>query len=118
MDIMIISSENNILHICNNEYTADYTIYDCKGHLLDGGDLESNKGRFKNDLLIETVTNIIKETFSFSHPYIYLTGDKAESLLYLVQEEEYRHTQNKVQDYLASNPKNTNFINSEMELEK
>ena len=46
MDTLIISNESNILHVSNKGYTVDYTFYDCKGHSIDGGILESEKEKF------------------------------------------------------------------------
>ena len=42
MDELIISAENNILHICNEGYSVDYTFYNSKGHELDGGIIYSS----------------------------------------------------------------------------
>ena len=59
MDTLIISNENNILHVCNQGYTVDYTIYNSKGHNMDGGVIESSKGKFDTQEIIkDIITNI------------------------------------------------------------
>lgn len=102
MDILIISSENNILHICNQGYTVDYTIYNSKGHNMDGGILESSKEKFEKDVAIKEIIEILKENFSFTSPYIHLSGNRAENLLELIEMEDYKNTQDKVSNYLSS----------------
>lgn len=118
MDILVISTENNILHIYNKGYSADYTIYNSKGHNMDGGLLESSHGILKNNKVIQEIVSIIKENFSFNSPYLYLQGNKAEPLLELIEEEDYKHMKSKVSDYLNSIQDKADMINNEMELEK
>ncbi len=118
MDILIISAENNILHICNEGYKADYTIYNSKGHNLDGGVLESSKGRLNDNNISNEIMSIIKERFSFSKPYIRLKGEDCESLLELIEAEDYKHTQSKMKELLSSIQDKADLINEEMEHEK
>ncbi len=101
MDTLIISKENNILHIFNKGYSVDYTIYNSKGHSLDGGVLESSKGKFENNFAIKEITNLVKEHFSFNSPYMYLCGERAETLLELIEIEDYKQMQSKVSEYLS-----------------
>lgn len=98
MDTLIISNENNILHVFNKGYSVDYTIYNSKGHSLDGGVLESSNGRFETDLAIKEVINIVKENYDFNTPYMYLQGERAESLLELI-EEDYENMKKKINEY-------------------
>lgn len=102
MDTLVISNENNILHICNQGYTVDYTIYNSKGHNMDGGILESSSCKFDADFAIKEVISIVKDTFAFSTPYTFLNGHRAENLLELIEMEDYKNTQKKVDNYLSS----------------
>ena len=115
MDILVISDENNILHICNQGYTVDYTIYNCKGHSLDGGLLESSKNKFNTNDALKDIINIIQDSFNFSEPYMYLKDEQAEGLLNLIQMEDYKHMQTKVSNYLSSIKKDSS---NEMEILK
>ena len=99
MDTLIISEENNILYVCNNGYYVNYTLYNSKGHNMDGGILESSKGKFDNDFAIKEILSIIKDTFVFSSPLIYLNGDKAENLLELIEMEDYKNMKQRVKEY-------------------
>lgn len=99
MDTLIISEENNILHVCNNGYYVNYTLYNSKGHNMDGGVLESSKGKFDNDFATKEILSIIKDTVTFSSPFIYLNGDKAENLLELIEMEDYKNMKQKVSEY-------------------
>lgn len=102
MDTLIISSENKILHISNCGYTVDYTIYDSKGHNLDGGVLESSKDKFKTDIVIKEILEMIKDQHQFTEPYMYLKDERADGLLELIQMEDYKYSQSRVREYLNS----------------
>lgn len=102
MDTLIISNENNILHVFNKGYSVDYTIYDSKGHSLDGGVLESNKEKFETDFAIKEVISIVKENFEFNTPYMYLQGERAETLLEMIQEEDYENIKKKINELHSS----------------
>lgn len=102
MDTLVISDESNILHICNKGYTVDYTIYNCKGHSLDGGVLESSKGKFDNKAIIKEIIEIVKDGFDFSEPFTYLNNSQAEGLLELIEMEDYKNTQSKVDNYIST----------------
>lgn len=97
MDTLVISNENNILHIFNKGYTVDYTLYNSKGHNMDGGVLESSNGKFDTNLAINEIIEILKDTYIFSSPYIYLSGHRAENLLELIEMEDYKNMQKKVE---------------------
>lgn len=96
MDILIISNENNILHVCNQGYTVDYTIYNSKGHNMDGGVIESSKGKFENEIVIKDIISTIQNTIAFSEPYTYLSGHRAENLLELIEMEDYKNLQERI----------------------
>lgn len=115
MDTLIISEQNNILHICNHGYSVDYTIYDSKGHSMDGGILESSKDIFDNKTVIKDIISMIQERYEFTEPYMYLYGEQTEGLLELIELEDYKNTQLKVDNYLASLKSNSS---TEMELIK
>lgn len=109
MDEIIISNENHILHLNNQEDIVDFTIYDNKGHSLDGGQFDNNGyNKTKNDIIA-----FAHERFGFSEPYIRLTGAKAENLLELIEMEDYKNTQSKI---TALKKKSVNI--DEMELTK
>lgn len=112
-DTLVISNENNIIHICNQGYTVDYTIYNSKGHNMDGGILESSKGKFDTNVVTQEIINIIKDTFAFSSPYIYLSGDKAENLLELIEMEDYKSLQQQIKNKELSTEEKSNEINIE-----
>lgn len=112
MDILIISNENNILHICNKGYRVDYTFYNCKGHSLDGGNLENNQEKFDTNEVKDEIINMFKYSINFSEPYMFLEGEKADGLLELIEMEDYKNTQLKVNNYLSS-IKNNSYIEVE-----
>jgi len=113
MDTLIISNENNILHICNRGYSVDYTFYNSKGHNLDGGILESSKEKFNTEEVKDEIINSFKDSINFSEPYMFLEGEKADGLLDLIEMEDYKNTQLRVNNYLSSFKNNSNI-----ELEK
>ena len=45
---------------------------------------------------------MIRDTFAFSEPFMYLDNDKSEGLLELIQMEDYKNTKAKVDNYLAT----------------
>jgi len=102
MDTLIISQENNILDICNKGYTVDYTFYNSKGHSLDGGILESSKEKFNTQEVKTEIINLFRESINFSEPFMYLEGEKADGLLELIEIEDYKNAQSKVNNYLSS----------------
>lgn len=112
MDTLIISQENNILHIFNKGYTVDYTFYNSKGHSLDGGILESSKDKFDTQEVKKEIIDMFKDTIIFSEPYMYLEGEQAEGLLELIEMEDYKNTQSKVNNFLSS-IKNDSYIEME-----
>lgn len=115
MDTLIISQENNILHICNKGYTVDYTFYNSKGHSIDGGILESEKDKFDTQLVLFDLVKEFKNNFSFSEPFMYLENERAEGLLELIEMEDLKNARTKVDDYLLSIKKDS-YINIEKEI--
>ena len=101
MDTLIISREDNILHIFNKGYIIDYTFYDCKGHNLDGGVLESSNEKFNTNKIKDEIISMFKETIKFTEPYMILEGEKADNLLELIEMEDYKNTQLKVNSSLS-----------------
>jgi len=112
MDMLIISNENNILHIFNKGYSVDYTFYNCKGHSLDGGILESSKEKFNINDVKNEIINMFKDSIDFTEPYMFLEGERAKGLLELIEMEDYKNTQLKVDSYLSS-IKNNSYIEVE-----
>lgn len=112
MDMLIISNENNILHIFNKGYSVDYTFYNCKGHSLDGGILESSKEKFNINDVKNEIINMFKDSIDFTEPYMFLEGERADGLLELIEMEDYKNTQIKVDSYLSS-IKNNSYIEVE-----
>lgn len=109
MDTLFISQENNILHIFNKGYTVDYTFYNSKGHSLDGGILESSKDKFDTQEVKKEIINMFKDTINFSEPYMCLEGEQADGLLELIEMEDYKNTQLKVNNFLSSIKNNSNI---------
>ena len=118
MDELIISSENNILHIYNEGYTVDFTFYNSKGHNIDGGILESSHNKFDNDKVINEIISMFKDNIKFSEPFLRLTGEKANNLLELIEMEDYKNTQEKVNKYVSSIKDKSDIVDHEMELLK
>ncbi len=118
MDELIISSENNILHIYNGGYAVDFTFYNNKGHNIDGGILESNHNRFDNDKVINEIISMFKDNIKFSKPFLRLTGEKANNLLELIETEDYKNAQEKVNKYVSSIKDKIDIVAQEMELLK
>ncbi len=118
MDTLIISNENNILHIFNDGNEADYSFYDCKGHLIDGGVLVIETENATDDVILKEILNRHKKSLLFSTPYHILKGDKAENLLELIEFEESRNIQSKVPMYVSSLKEDSNKSNDEIEREK
>lgn len=102
MDTLIISKENNILHICNHGYSVDYTIYNSKGHSMDGGILESSNSVFDNNNVIKNIVNMVQESYDFTEPFMYLYDKQTEGLLELIELEDYKNTHSNVDEYLSS----------------
>ncbi len=109
MDTIIISSEKNILHVFIDEEHVDYTLYNNHGHNLDGGvlDLESHENTGK---IVNEIIEILKDSFSFSEPYILPSKEDTQEIIERVEEEDYQNMISKVEE-LSSEKK-------EIELEK
>ena len=112
MHLLLLFFVLYILHLCNKGYVVDYTFYNCKGHSLDGGMLESSKEKFNTNDVKEEIINMFKDSIDFTEPYMLLEGERADGLLELIEMEDYKNTQLKVNDYLSS-IKNNSYIEVE-----
>ena len=102
MDILIISNENNILHIFNDGYKCDYTIYNSKGHNMDGGVLDFDE-KVSNKESTDEIIKMIQDRFLFNAPYTCLSGDKAQNLLELIEMEDYKNLQHQIENKSLNN---------------
>ena len=117
MDAIIISNENNIFHITIEDDKVDYSFYDKKGYLLDGGVLEGYDNSKSNREIINEIISSFKEQISFTEPFVYLSKEHSEELLEYIEEENYNYIQEKVAK--ISKEKTEKFIdNDEMDIEK
>jgi len=98
MDILVISKENNILHIFYEDKYVDYTLYDSKGHNVDGGEVDFLKPLSQNEV-IEEITKMVEDR-NFNSPFFYLVGKETENILELIQREDERNTLINVNNYL------------------
>lgn len=105
MEIVIVSKENNILHISNQEYKIDYSFYDREGHLIDGGDDSRGNEPYNTDEVITELISTFKDKIDFSEPFVFITGEKAEDYLELIENEEYENMLKKVETLRVSNNK-------------
>ena len=110
MNIIVISKENRILHISNFGYQAEYSLYNCKGHYLYGGVLESVSNPFDDEQLIKEIINLIKEYTNFSQPYIYLFGSNTIPLLLLIKQENNRKSSGRLKEYINSLSKEDDYF--------
>lgn len=108
MDTLIISNENNILHVFNDGFKCDYTIYNSKGHNMDGGVLDFDS-ETTNKEAIDEITKIVQDRFLFNAPYTCLSGEKAQNLLELIEMEDYKNLQHQIENK-AVNTKEVNDI--------
>jgi hypothetical protein len=90
VNIIIISSEINILHIFIDEEHADYTLFNKEGHSLDGGvlDLEGNE---KSDKVTNEIIESLKDNFTFSEPYIHPSKEDTQEIIERLEEEDYQN---------------------------
>ena len=102
MDILIISNENNILHIFNDGYKCDYTIYNSKGHNMDGGVLDFDE-KVSNKESTDEIIKMIQDRFLFNAPYTCLSGDRAQNLLELIEMEDYKNLQHQIENKSVNN---------------
>lgn len=99
MNAIIISKENNLLHICNDENKIDYTFYNKKGLLLDGGVLEIKDKADDINSISKDIISSFKDIISFSKPYVYVEKENADNLIEFIQEENYSDLQEKISNY-------------------
>ena len=102
MDTLIISNENNILHIFNDGAKYDYTIYNSKGHNMDGGVLDFDE-KVSNKESTDEIIKMIQDRFLFNAPYTCLSGDKAQNLLELIEMEDYKNLQHQIENKSVNN---------------
>lgn len=102
MDTLIISNENNILHIFNDGDKYDYTVYNSKGHNMDGGVLELD-GEMSSKESIDEIIKMVQDRFLFNAPYTCLSGEKAQNLLELIEMEDYKNLQHQIESKSVSN---------------
>lgn len=101
MNLIFISREQNFMHISNDCEHIDYTFYDNKGRILDGGRYdENNEGK----TLEESAKGLIEvfDLIEFSEPYIKLEGIQADNFIELIEEQDYQNMKNKVSNYLKN----------------
>ena len=102
MDTLIISNENNILHIFNDGDKCNYTIYNSKGHNMDGGVLELDE-EISSKESIDEIIKIVQDRFLFNTPYTRLSGEKAQNLLELIEMEDYKNLQHQIESKSVNN---------------
>lgn len=90
MDIIIISSERNILHIFKDEDHVDYTLYNNAGISLDGGVLDVESDKNTNEL-VKDIIDSLKGHYSFKEPYICPNKDDTQIVIESVEEEDYQN---------------------------
>ena len=96
MDTIVISKERNFLHVDYENNNINYSFYNNKGHLIDGGEMENKDNIFNNISIPTEIITSFKDTINFTEPFIYITGKDAENLLEMIEEEDYQNLQNKV----------------------
>lgn len=99
MDIIIISNENNLLHLNNEDRKIDYTFYTKEGHLIDGGVLETDELPYDIIKVFNEIISSFKDNISFSKPYVFVDEENTKNLLEFIEEEDFNNLQNKVADY-------------------
>jgi len=99
MNLIILSKEHNFLHISNDCEHINYTFYDSKGRIFDGGQYDEI---VENKTLEESAKELIEvfDLIAFSEPYIKLEGRQADNFIELIEEQDYKNMQNKVSNYL------------------
>lgn len=100
MDILIVSNNEKILHISNQEDKIDYTIYDNHCKLVDGGEFDLTEP-LNNENAVRCVLEIVRDQIKFLKPYIYLPEELTNDLLELIQEVDYQTMQIKIKDYIS-----------------
>lgn len=86
-DILVISTEENILHISVSTYCANYFLYDNKGKFLISGTMESSKYQMDENTITIEIINLISQYISFSEPFMYLYDGQTEFLRDLILSE-------------------------------
>lgn len=86
-DILVISTEENILHISVSTYCANYFLYDNKGKFLISGTMESSKYQMDENTITIEIINLISQYILFSEPFMYLYDGQTEFLRDLILSE-------------------------------
>lgn len=86
-DILVISTEENILHISVSTYCANYFLYDNKGKFLISGTMESSKYQMDENTITIEIINLISQYIPFSEPFMYLYDEQTEFLRDLILSE-------------------------------
>ncbi len=86
-DILVISTEENILHISVSTYCANYFLYDNKGKFLISGTMESSKYQMNENTITIEIINLISQYIPFSEPFMYLYDGQTEFLRDLILSE-------------------------------
>lgn len=89
MDIILISKEDNKLHISTDGLYSDYTVYDKDGMEIDGGFLLGKVANNNINKLVSCVISMAKGITEFSSPYQTLKGERATELLEELQERNF-----------------------------
>lgn len=89
MDIIIVSKENNKLHISTDGLYTDYTLYNKEGMEVDGGFLLGKTTDENINKLVSLVISMAKGITDFSSPYQTIEGEKATNLLEEIQEKNF-----------------------------
>jgi len=97
MDTIIISRENNILHVFINDTKVDYTLYNFKGHSLDGGQFEYNDSKDEREIFTDII-DMVEVNYNFTSPFYYLKGKQTEKLLELIQFEDEKNLEEKLKN--------------------
>ena len=86
-DILVISAEENILHISISSYCANYFLYDNKGKFLISGTMESSKYKMDENNITREIVNLISQYIPFSEPFLYLQDGQTKFLRDLILSE-------------------------------
>lgn len=86
-DILVVSAEENILHISISSYCANYFLYDCKGKFLISGTMESCKYKMNENNITKEIVNLISQYIPFSEPFLYLYDGQTKFLRDLILNE-------------------------------
>lgn len=95
MDLLIVSNNEKILHISNEEDKIDYTVYDSFCQLIDGGVIDLDEPLNKENA-VQCVVEMLPEQIEFSKPIMSLPEELVDDLLELIQESDYQNMLQKI----------------------